>query len=88
MAEQKLFGEAWALLSKSNWVTLGNLITFLVAVDKIFFPQQATKPSLKPQLVEKRSKFGISASDGTFHVTSESELSQIYRHFTLLSKNK
>jgi len=74
-------------LSKSNWVTLGNLITFLVAVDKIFFPQQANKP-LKPQLVAKRSKFGITASDGTFHVTSESEVSQIYRHFTLLSKNK
>ena len=90
-AEQKLFGEAWALLSKSNWVTLGNLITFLVAVDKIFFPQQQatkTSSSLKPQLVNKRSKFGIMASDGTFHVTTEAELSHIYRHFTLMSKNK
>ena len=37
-SEQNLFEEAWLLLAHQNWVTLQNLTTLLIAIDKIYIP--------------------------------------------------
>lgn len=35
LAEMNLFAEAWSLLENQDWVTLGNLTTFLIAIEKL-----------------------------------------------------
>ena len=80
-SEQNLFIEAWSLISHNHWVTLQNLTSLLVAIDKIFIKHNF------PETVEYR-QFGGLTSNGDFQITDEGEVILVYHHFTLFNKNK
>ena len=67
------FEEAWQTLSYMERVTLKNLSTFLVAIDKIYI----SKWTQSSEKVEKR-KFGAIGQDGVFTLSGDLEVSQLY----------
>lgn len=39
-AEKSLFDDAWSLIARDDWVSLKNLTTLLVAVEKIYIAEK------------------------------------------------
>ena len=80
-----MFAEAWSLLSVNKEVLLSNLITFLVAIEKIM--SSKTKPT-EIKSLQNKVKFGAMTDDGVYLVYDDHCLNSIHKHFALFSKNK
>ena len=63
-------------------MTLQNLTTLLIAIDKIYLPEKNCSESAL------KLTFGEMTNEGVFQITDENEVNRIYHHFALFNKNK
>ena len=64
---------------------LSNLVTFLIAIEKIMSGKSKQAESTN---LQKKGKFGAMAEDCVYLVYDDQCLNNIHKHFALFSKNK